>query len=212
MALNQLRKFPRTKVDFPVTYELAGKKRRTRAVMLGGNGLLLQVTQLLTPGTELKVRFRPDKRFQAVEVGAVVRYQSPTEGVGVEFKTIRPEDRKVVMGLVLSRLRNKRVFPRRPLVVQVEHDAGSFLAFSRNISVGGMFIGVKDLVLATGAKLTLRFPIDDGGPTIIATAEVRYAVVGQGMGVKFIAIKAEDLNRIDLYVTKGESSVTAPGR
>ncbi len=212
MTLNQLRKFPRTKVDFPVTYELAGKKHRARAVMLGGNGLLLQVPELLTPGTELKIRFRPDKRLPAVEVSAAVRYQSPSEGVGVEFKKIRPQDRKVVMGLVLSRLRDKRIFPRRPLVVQVEHDAGSFLTFSRNISVGGMFIGAKELVLPTGAKITLRFPMDDNGPTIVAAAEVRYAVGGQGMGVKFIAINPEDLSRIDLYVTKGESSVTAPGR
>ncbi len=55
MELNQLRKYPRAKVDFPVTYEVGGKKRRARAVMLGGNGLLLRVPHLLAPGTEVTV-------------------------------------------------------------------------------------------------------------------------------------------------------------
>ena len=211
MEVNQLRKFPRTKVDIPATYELAGKKHRSRAVMLGGNGLLLQIPELLAPGTELKVWFRPAKRLAMVEARAQVRYQGHNHTVGVEFTQIKPEDRKIVLGLVLSKLRDKRIFPRRPLVVQVEHDAGSFLAFSRNISVGGMFVGTKEQVLPSGSKLILRFSLDDGGPTIVAQGEVRYSAKGNGMGVKFIDVEPEDLVRCDLYVTKGESSVSVRG-
>ena len=212
MELTQLRRFPRTEVDVPATYEVLGKKHRARAVMLGGNGLLLQVSELLPSGTELTVWFRPGKGLSVIEARAQVRYQSNDQRVGLEFTAIKPEDRKIILGIVLSHLREKRIFPRRPLVVQVEHDLGSFLAFSRNISVGGMFVGTKEHVLPDGSKITIRFPLDNGGPTIVAVAEVRYAVLGQGMGVKFIEIQPEDLVRCDLYVTKGESSVSGSER
>ncbi len=66
--------------------------------------------------------------------------------------------------------------------------------------------------LSRGSRIKLRFPLDDGGPAVVATAEVRYAVKGQGMGVKFIAISPGDRSRIDVYVTKGESSVTRPDK
>jgi len=210
MELNNLRKFPRTKVDLPITYRLAGKNRRGRAVELGGNGLLLSGSEELIPGTELTFRFRPGKRLPMVEARAQVRSRVPGKGVGIEFTVISPEDRKVILGVVLSRLRQKRIYPRRPLVVQVDHGGGSLLAFSRNISVGGMFLGTKE-PLPTGSATTLRFPLDDGGPTIVAAGEVRYSAKSHGMGVKFTELESEDRSRIDVYVTKGESSVAVPG-
>jgi hypothetical protein len=209
MDFTRLRRFPRSKVDFLVTYETGGKKRRARAMMLGGNGLLLQVSESLLPGTELTVRFCADKRRPPIEAIADVRYHSRVTGLGVEFKRIKPQDRKTVLDTVLSSLRNKRINPPKPLVVQVQHDEGSFLAFSRNISVGGMFVATKDVMLVPGSGIALRFPMDDAGPTIATQAEVRYAVATQGMGTKFLGIKQEDLSRIDMYVTKGESSMSA---
>ena len=209
MELNNLRKFPRVKVNFPATWKHAGKTRRGRAIGLGGNGLLLQVTEPLTPGTELTVRFRPNKRRPSVVVRAQVRREVPGHGFALEFTAVSPAHRQVILGVVLSRLRQKRRYPRRPFVVQVDHAGSTFLTFSRNVSVGGMFLATKE-PLPTGAQTTLRFPLDDGGPVIVANAEVRYSARKNGMGVKFAVLKPEDQNRIDLYVSKGESSVNWP--
>jgi c-di-GMP-binding flagellar brake protein YcgR len=211
MDFNNLRRFPRAKVNFPIMYKVGGKNHRGRALELGGNGLLLEGVLDLPPGTELTFRFRPGKRLQNVEARAQVRSQILGKGVGLEFTSISPEDRKVILGVVLSRLRQKRIYPRRPLVVQVEHGAKFLLAFSRNISVGGMFLGTKD-PLPTGSETILRFPLDDDGPTVVAKADVRYSAKGYGMGVKFTSLSPEDRSRIDVYVTKGESSVDVPGQ
>ena len=210
MELNILRRFPRVKVDLAVTCKVAGKNRRCRIAELGGNGFLLKIPDHLAPDTELDVRFWPRRRHPSIGARARVRYQVPGRGYGMEFAAISPDDRQIILRFVLSRLREKRRYPRKPFVVQVVHGKEHSLTYSRNISVSGMYLGTKG-PLAAGSIATLRFPLDDGGPTIEATGEVRYSVKGHGMGLKLIAIKSEDQSRIDFYVSKGESSVSWPG-
>lgn len=209
MVLNNLRRFPRIDVDLPIACNVGGKNRRCRVAELGGNGFLLQIADALTPGTEMSVKFRPSKHHSLIEARAQVRCHMPGRGHGMEFTVISPDNRQTILALVLSRLRQKRRYPRKPFVVQVIHGSESFLAYSRNISVGGMFLSTKD-PLASGSITTLRFPLDDGGATIEASGEVRYSAKDQGMGLKFTELKTEDQNRIDLYVTKGESSPSWP--
>jgi hypothetical protein len=170
----------------------------------------LIIPDQLAPGTELDVNFRPRKRHPSVSARVKVRYQVPTGGYGMEFTAISPDDRQTLLRFVLSRLREKRRYPRRPFVVQVVHAKEHFLTYSRNISVRGMYLGTND-PLAPGSIATLRFPLDDGGPTIVATGAVRYSAKGHGMGMMFIEVKPEDQSRIDFYVSKGESSVFWPG-
>lgn len=210
MEFNTLRRFPRVNVDLAVACKVAGKSRRCRLAELGGNGFLLNISDDLAPGTELDVKFRPRKRHPSIGARVQVRYQVPAGGFGVEFTAISPDDRQTLLRFVLSRLREKRRYPRKPFVVQVVHGKEHSLNYSRNISVRGMYLGTKD-PLASGSIATLRFPLDDGGPTIHATGEVRYAAKGHGMGLMFTALKPEDQSRIDFYVSKGESSVFWPG-
>lgn len=210
MEFNTLRRFPRVNVDLAVTCTVAGKNRRCRIAELGGNGLLLKISDDLAPGTEMDVRFRPSKRHPSIGARAQVRCKVPARGFGMEFTAISPDDRQIILGVVLSRLRQKRRYSRRPFVVQVVHGKEYSLAYSRNISVGGMYLGTKN-PLAPGSIATLRFPLDDEGPTIEATGEVRYSVKGHGMGLKSIVLKPEDQSRIDSYVSKGESTVSWPG-
>jgi len=210
MEFNTLRGFPRVNVDLAVACMVAGKNRRCRLVELGGNGFLLNISDDLAPGTELAVKFRPRKRHPSICARVQVRYQVPGRGYGMEFTSISLDDRQIILKFVLSRLREKRRYPRKPFVVQIVHGEEHSLTYSRNISVRGIYLGTKD-PLASGSIATLRFPLDDGGPTIMATGEVRYSATGHGMGLKFIALKPEDQGRIDSYVSKGESSGFWPG-
>ncbi len=157
------------------------------------------------PGTQFRVRFRPAKHLPNIEAEARVIYQLGERGIGIEFTEIRPEARQALLRLVLHRIGVKRKHPRKPFVAQVEHDAGTILGSSKNLSVGGMFVETKEPP-PEGTSLKLRFHLDDGGPIVIVAAEVRYVINGMGMGVQFVELLPADLDRIDAYVTGGQSS------
>jgi len=204
-----LRKYPRVTVNFPAECAADGDIYRTRVLTLGGGGLLLRMPCEMPPDTELTVRFRPAKHLPKIEARARVRYQLADQATGIEFAEIKPEDRQMILRVIHRRFTEKREHPRRPFVAQVEHEAGTFLGFSRDISVGGMFIETKE-PLPEGAEITLRFPLDDGGPVIVLTGQVRYIVEKVGMGVQFLDLSPADRSRIDVYVTRGESSFQSP--
>ncbi len=197
------RKYPRKRVYLPVDCTSAGGTQATRAWTLGGGGMFLAITEKIPAGSELTVRFRPAPHLPAIDVKARVCYQVPNQGVGVEFTDIHPEHRDMILLLVGQRLSEKRRFRRVPLAVQVEHEGGSFLGTSKDVSAGGMFIETGSPVSAY-TDLRVRFNLDDGGPVVRAAVEVRYAVENHGIGVRFTEISAADRDRIDAYVRRGE--------
>ncbi len=202
MAWPHLRKYPRALVNFSVQCIADSDLFRGRALTLGGGGLYIETRRSLPPGCSLKLRFRPAKHLPAISVKARTRWERPGEGVGVEFTEIDPDDRQRILRVILRRLTEQRKFPRKPLVTQVEYDAGSFLGVSRDISVGGMFISTEQgLPLDTPARL--RFNLEDGGPVLVVPAEVVYSVEKLGIGMRFLDLSPGDRNRIDVYVTRG---------
>jgi c-di-GMP-binding flagellar brake protein YcgR len=199
------RKYPRVEVNLPVDYTKEGDTTHARLLTLGGGGLFLGVAEPLALGTELSVRFRPARHLPVVQAKARVRYQLPGQGIGIEFTDISPEHREMVLRLILRRISEQRRFPRIPFATQIEHEGGVFIGFSRDISAGGMFIETKEPISA-GSKLKLRFHLDDVGPVVIATGEVRYTVLKLGIGVLFVDLEPDDRRRIDVFVREGEVS------
>lgn len=200
-----LRKYPRAKVDLPVEATMQAATFHTRILTLGGGGLLLIIPREAPPDTELAVQFRPAKRLPVIAAKASVRYQLPDQATGIEFTQIRPEDRQVLLQWILHRIGQKRRYPRKRFVTQVEHETGAFLGCSRDLSVGGMFIETTE-PLAEGSKLRLRFHVEETGPIVVVTAVVVYAVKDMGVGIQFLDLSQADRGRIDVYVTRGESS------
>jgi len=198
------RKYPRLHVNIPAQWGVDGQIASTRILTLGGGGLLLGITQELSPSTELEVRFRLTRRLAIVQAKARVRYQLPDAGTGVEYTVIEPRDRQKILRLILRRIGEKRQFPRKPFITQVEHEAGSFLGRSRDISVGGMFIETTETL--AGSLLSLRFHWEDGGRVVTAQAQVLYVVKDLGVGVQFLKLDPADRKRIDLFVTGGDLS------
>jgi len=204
MTWSEFRKYPRTQVDIPTDCIWEGITHHTRALSLGGGGLFVQVAEPIAPDTELAVRLRPAGHLPVVKAEAQVRYCLPDRGVGVEFTEIRPEIRQKILRLILHRLEEKRRFPRAPFAAQVEHEGGMLIGFARSLCVRGMFIETKK-PLAPGSQSRVRYHLGDGGPIIVATAEIKYSVAKLGMGVEFVDLSPADLKRIDAYVGNEES-------
>lgn len=201
MIRKGIRKYPRVSSSFPVAYTVGNKTFRDRATTLGGGGLFIRTQQPLAAGTEVTLRFRPAKHLPVIEARGRVCYQLPGQGTAVEFTELRPVHRNLLLRLIHHKTADKRKYPRAPLVTQIECQEFTSLAFSRDVSVGGIFIETK-LRLPAPSQLTLRFHLDDGGPIVQAVAEVKYSVPKLGLGVQFIEIAPADVKRIEAYISK----------
>ena len=196
-----IRKYPRVATRFPVRYSVGHSMFRSHATTLGGGGLFLRGTGQLAPGTEILVRFRPAKHLRFIEARAKVRYQIPGEGVGIEFVEVRQEDHQLLLRFIHYRTGDRRRHPRVPLVTQVYCEELMWLAFSTDVSVGGMFVETKHQV-AVGTRLTIRFHLEGGDPIVEAIGVVKYVVPKLGVGVQFVEIEPSDHKRLTVYVNK----------
>jgi c-di-GMP-binding flagellar brake protein YcgR len=200
LTRKESRLYPRVFTVFSVEYTLGDRTVQARATSLGGGGLFLQ-SQSLAEGTEITLRFRPARHLPVMEVRGRIRYMLPGKGSGVEFVEIRHEDHQMILRLIHSKTANRRKHPRVPLATQIYCQECMSLAFSRDVSRGGMFVDTRD-PLPIGSEITLRFHLNDGGPIVVALAEVKYHVTKLGMGIQFLELSPADRKRIDDYVAK----------
>jgi len=208
---NRVRKYPRISLAFPVEYTTGSETHQVRALTLGGGGLFLTIPDSLPPGTEVHLRFRPAKHLPFMEVKARVCYHEAGHGGAVEFTEIDPENRDKLLRLIHRKKGELRQSPRAPLATQVQCQECMSLAFSRDISVGGLFIETKQ-PLPIGSSVSLRFHLDDPSAVIVASAEVTYHVANFGMGVQFVEISPEDRKRIKAFVARAVSAPEQPER
>ena len=201
LRVKYTRTFPRLAVDLPVEIFLPETSLHERATTLGGGGMFLAVTTPLEVGTEVEIRFRPAKHLPVISVKAKVLYQIPEQGAAVEFTQIEPEHRQAVVRLILHRRSHGRKDPRARMVTQIICPELLTLAYSRDVSAGGMFVETRQ-PLPVGTRLNLRFHIEDDTPIITAEAVVAYEVVSLGMGLRFWWISLEDRQRIADYVQR----------
>ena len=193
------RKFPRVPVRFPVDCRAGNMTVRARAAILGGGGIFLEMENAPPPGTEVALRFRPAKHLPFVKTKARVCYHLPGQGVAFEFAEISPDDRELILRLVEHKKDDRRKFPRVRLATQVQCETAMLLTFSRDVSVGGMFIETNT-PLPSGSILTLRFNLDNDETGVIAKGVVTYQIRKFGMGVQFLDLTAEDRQKINAFV------------
>ncbi len=204
------RRYPRIGVNLVVECTVGGRTLRRRAHTLGAGGLFVAGVPEEALGTEIAVSFRPSKHLPPIRARGVVRYSLPGKGSAIEFTEIDPADRQLLLKLIVRKRRERRRYPRAPLVTQVECQGCTTLAFSRDVSMGGMFLETTDPP-APESKVALRFNIDDGGETIIAQGKVLYCVAKLGIGIEFTEISPSDRGRIASYAAKGAAApITEP--
>lgn len=195
------REFPRVPAKFAVEYTVGDKTIRGRASTLGGGGLFLLAPAMLPAGTEVGLRFRPARHLPFIQARGKVRYTLPDRGTAVEFTQLSEEDHQMILRLIHHKLADRRKYQRVPLATQVYCQECMSLAFSRDLSLGGMFVETRD-PLPVGSEINLRFHLGDGGSIVVALAEVKYSITKLGMGVEFLEISPADRKRIEDYVAK----------
>lgn len=201
MNRKRLRVYPRAKSSFAVEYKADSVASEAQSANFGGGGLFIGAAQQLSPGTELSLLFRPAKHLPLIAAKARVSYQIPDQGFGVEFIEVDSEHQQMLLRLIHHRGAEKRRFPRVPLVTQIVTDVCTAIAFSRDISLGGMIIETKE-PLPVGAEFEVRFHLEGDDPILVAQAEVVYVVLKLAMGVHFIDLAPDNAKRIEAFVTK----------
>jgi uncharacterized protein (TIGR02266 family) len=93
----------------------------------------------------------------------------------------------------------RRTDPRYARRIEVEVTAGpkQFRAFTRNLSLGGMYLETPEL-LPIGTTVDLRFKLPAQPEAVEVTAEVRWIEPGEGallsgMGLRFHGLRARDV-------------------
>ena len=198
MEHKNIRQYPRVVGKFTVEYSLGDRRLRGHATTLGGAGLFLEEA-VLPEGAELSIRFRPAKHLPIIAARATVCYRIPGRGSGLNFTQIRPEHQQAILRLILHKTGDRRNSPRASFATQIYFRDLMSLAFSRNLSPGGMFVETRE-PLPVGSRIEVRFHLKNSDPVMVAAAEVRYCVEKLGMGVSFIDMGPLDRKRIIDYV------------
>jgi c-di-GMP-binding flagellar brake protein YcgR len=199
LASAHARRYPRLNVRVAVDYTVGENCFRGVAATLSGGGFFLTSLDGLELGKEILVRFRPARHLRVIQARAVVRYIVAGQGAGVEFTEINPDDRHMLLRLIHQKTGDRRLMRRAPLATQVECDRCMSLAFSRDISLGGMFIETTD-PLPVGSPLTVRFNLDHKDKVVTATAHVAYHVEKMGMGIFFSEMDPRDHAAVQAYI------------
>ena len=199
MGRAHARRYPRLGVNIAVDYAVEGESFRGVAVSLSGGGLLINGTKGLAPGKVVSLRIRPAKHLPVIAVKGVVLYILEGKAAAVEFTEISTDDRNVFLRLILQKTGDRRRFARAPLATQVECDQCMSLAFSRDVSLAGMFIETET-PLPVGSSLKVRFNLNQKDRVVTASAKVAYHLEKMGMGILFSEMVPSDRDAIREYV------------
>ncbi len=193
------RRYPRLDVRVLAYYTAEKDWSRCVATSLGGGGLFLDDVVYLEPGKEISVRFRPAKHVPLIEAQACVRTAKAGLGAGVEFTSIDAEDRLRLLRMIHNNTSNDKARQRASLATQFQHQDCYTLAFSRDLSLCGMFVETSQ-PLPVGCSLKVRFNLDQMDQVVTTTAHVDYHLKKLGMGILFDEMPPEHRQAIQEYV------------
>ena len=103
--MEDARRHPRTRIDFPVNVVNygAGSRDDGRIIVLGQGGASLELSGNYSVGSMLRLGFELPATKGEITCTAIVRGRRAT-GVGVEFLQLEPQDRGRVSGFVSRNL------------------------------------------------------------------------------------------------------------
>jgi c-di-GMP-binding flagellar brake protein YcgR len=182
-----------------VVYTAGERYFRGVATTLSGGGLFLTHIDGLELGDETSLFFRPARHLPLIQANARVRYIVAEKGAAVEFTEISVDDRHRLLRLVHRKTGDRRLQRRTPLATQVHCAQHMLLAYSRDISLCGMFIETTT-PFPVGSPLIVRFNLDNKDRVVKAAAVVSYQVQKMGMGIFFTEIEPHDRDAVQEYM------------
>jgi uncharacterized protein (TIGR02266 family) len=89
--------------------------------------------------------------------------------------------------------------------IEVTHDGATWSSHTRNISLGGVFIGAERS-LPFGAKVSLKFRVPTQSEPTVVDGQVRWVEMedGQvkGIGIRFEGLRARDVWALNKFFEK----------
>jgi len=198
MAGAHSRRYPRMSAHVPIEYTMDNQSWRCFADNLSGGGLFLTQAGNLEPGDYLGLRFRPAKHLPAIQAKACVCHKIGA-GAAVEFTEISPQYRHLLLRFIHKKTGDRKILDRAPLATQIQSEQCLSLAFSRDLSLCGMFIETKQ-PLPVGSPLVVRFNLNENDKVVVTAARVAYHVEKMGMGVLFSELPPDHRAAIEEYV------------
>lgn len=100
--------------------------------------------------------------------------------------------------------RSDRRYERR-VQIDFSHEGASFGGYTRNISLGGVFIETEQ-TLPFGARLTMKFKVPTQTEPIEVDGQVRWLEMDdgrlRGLGVRFEGLRARDVWALNKWFEK----------
>lgn len=195
------RRYPRILTDIEVEFDCMGIKTQEKAIVLSGGGMFVVTERAELVESDVSLKFRPSPTSPVISARGKVCYVVPRVGMGIEFSDVREEDRQHILKLIASQSGERRTSKRVSLVAQVRKIEPKEMAvgYSKDVSVGGMFIETED-PLAAGEQALIRFKLYPDGPILESRAEIVYGIERQGMAVRFVGLPAETREQIQRFI------------
>jgi hypothetical protein len=198
----------------PVVNWTCGERRDTSsAYAIGVSGLFIATKEPLPVGEQVQAWF--DVPGGEVRARAVVRAAMPGRGMTIEYAPMNREDRANLQALVKylpayteetapaapqpsdASGRGQRRYPRITLAkgmkVAWQCDGRRETAVANTIGQGGLFIVTSE---PPPLGSTVRLLFHAGGGEVLTSAAVRDSRAGKGMGVEFLGITDEQMQRL----------------
>jgi len=100
--------------------------------------------------------------------------------------------------------RSDRRYDRR-VAIDIDHDGGTLSSYTRNISLGGVFID-SDKTMPFGAKVRLKFRVPSQTDLIEVDGQVRWVEMEEGqvrgIGIRFEGLRARDVWALNKFFEK----------
>jgi Tfp pilus assembly protein PilZ len=180
-------------------------------------GCFVETRASLSQGMELEVEFTLSNTARMIRVKGEVIWSGlysagrtgQFHGVGIQFIELRSGDVAILTEFIESRASQMRKFERFnisiPVLYSRELEAPTLEGQAVDISLGGLFIRAEQLP-ELDQLLRMEFSLPGGDP-IRCSARVAYVnqdipdtfegMIHSGMGVEFIEITDDDLEKID---------------
>lgn len=210
------REYLRVPVSLVVRYWGRNELKDRYISILGEGGVFVSTVDPMPIGTDLDLEIFLASQGLSVEVkGQVVWLEEGKDpdkrGMGIAFKNLGYEQKKIIYGLVDDNLRQqlleRRIHARVDTCLRLEYKLaeGIIEAKSKDVSLSGMFIQT-DHPLEIGDRLNLAIQRSDDAPVIQAIGEVVRVVnpdsgsEKSGVGVRFVEMDPEDRKDLQAYL------------
>ncbi|MFQ5777933.1 MAG: PilZ domain-containing protein [Terriglobia bacterium] len=185
-----------------VEFTCGGQTTQEEGRLLGVAAMVVKTNRRDPLQAEVELRFRSQPNSPLITARGVVTAHVEGEGEQIQFTDLPEEHRRHLLALLYPPGADRRATKRVSLATQIRTsvDGETLVGYTRDISTGGVFVETEN-PSAKGTEVKLRFKLTPDSPIQEVRAVVAYSINGEGMGLRFVDLKAELREAIAAFVT-----------